>query len=128
MPLYSLKVKTLVARWKHFRSSSFAIFVDHAVPQWVLHCVCVCVCVCVCGHKKRFDQFGFLGAKGTVPIEIHREIQAVYVPNVVTMQHVRKWCREISGCRVSMTDEQRSGRPSRIPPSIDRVLRNGFPA
>jgi len=41
MPLYSLKVQTLVARWKHFRSSSSAIFVDDAVPQWVLYCVCV---------------------------------------------------------------------------------------
>ena len=28
MNLYSLKVQTLVARWKHFRSSSSAIFVD----------------------------------------------------------------------------------------------------
>ena len=45
MPLYSLKVQTLLARWKHFRSSSSAIFVDDAVPQWVLYCVCVCVCV-----------------------------------------------------------------------------------
>jgi hypothetical protein len=120
MPLYSLKVQTLVARWKHFRSSSSAIFVDDAVPQWVLYCVCVCVC----GHKKRFDHW----AKGTVPIEIHREIQAVYGPNVMTVQHVRKWCREFSDCRVSVTDEQRSGSPSRIPPSIDRVLRDGFPA
>jgi len=57
MPLYSLKVQTLVARWKLFRSSSSAIFVDDAVPQWLLYCVC--------GHKKRFDQlFGFCGQKG----------------------------------------------------------------
>ena len=44
MPLYSLKVQTLATRGKHFHSSSSAIFVDHAVPQWVLYCVC--------GHKK----------------------------------------------------------------------------
>jgi hypothetical protein len=30
----------------------------------------------------------------------------------MTVQHVRKWCREFSGCRVSVTDEQRSERPS----------------
>ena len=33
MPLYSLKVQTLATRWKHFHSSSSAIFVDDAVPQ-----------------------------------------------------------------------------------------------
>jgi len=36
----------------------------------------------------------------------------VYGPNVMTVQHVRKWCREFSGCHVTVTDEQRSGRPS----------------
>ena len=41
MPLYSLKVQTLATRWKHFHSSSSAIFVDNAIPQWVLYCVCV---------------------------------------------------------------------------------------
>ena len=57
MPLYALKVQTLVARWKHFRSSSSAIFVDDAVPQWVLFCVC--------RHKKMCDQiFGICGQKG----------------------------------------------------------------
>ena len=54
----------------------------------------------------------FLWAKGTAPIEIHHEIQAVNGSNVMTVQHVRKWCREFSGCRLSVTDEQRSGRPS----------------
>ena len=53
MPLYSLKVQTLVSRWKHFRSSSSTIFVDDSVPQWVLFCVC--------GHKKRCDQLFGLG-------------------------------------------------------------------
>jgi len=41
MPLYSLKVQTLVTRWKLFRGSSSAIFVDDAVLQWLLYCVCV---------------------------------------------------------------------------------------
>jgi len=62
MPLYSLKVPTLVARWKPFRSSSSAIFVGSAVPQWLLYCVC--------GHKKRFDQlFGFCGQKGQLQLK-----------------------------------------------------------
>jgi hypothetical protein len=65
MPLYSLKVQILVARWKHFHCSSSAIFVDDAVPQWVLYCVCVCVC----GHKKRFDKFGFCGRKGQLQLK-----------------------------------------------------------
>jgi hypothetical protein len=83
--------------------------------------------LCVCVWTQRGLIIWLLCAKGTAPIEIHREIQEVYGPNVMTVQHVRKWCREFSGCRVSVTDEQRSGHPSRIPPSIDRVLRNGFP-
>ena len=37
MPLCSLKVQTLVARWKHLRSSSSAIFVDDAVLQRALY-------------------------------------------------------------------------------------------
>ena len=61
MPLYSLKVQTLIARWKHFRSSSSTISVVDAVLQWALYCVCVCVCVCVCGHKMRCDQLFGLG-------------------------------------------------------------------
>ena len=62
MPLYSLKVQTLLARWKHFRSSSSAIFVDNTVPQWVLYCVC--------RHMKRCDQlFGFYGQKGQLQLK-----------------------------------------------------------
>ena len=54
MPLYSLKVQTLATRWKHFRGSSSAIFVDDAVPQWVLYCVCVCV-----DTRRRMEQWGW---------------------------------------------------------------------
>jgi len=62
MPLYSLKVQTLVARWKLFRSSNSAIFVDDAVPHWLLYCVC--------GHKKRLDQiFGLCGQKGQIQLK-----------------------------------------------------------
>ena len=52
MALYSLKVQTLATRWKHFHSSSSAIFVDDAVLQWVLYCVW--------GHKKNDGAGKFL--------------------------------------------------------------------
>ena len=71
MPLYSLKVQTLVARWKHFRSSSSAIFVDDTVAQWG-------TVLCVWTQEELRSVIRFLWANGTAPIEIHREIQAVY--------------------------------------------------
>ena len=67
----------------------------------------------------------FLWAKGTAPTEIHREIETVYGCNVMTMQHVRKWCREFIGGRVSVTDEQRSGRPSTsadLVPAVEQIV------
>jgi len=64
MPRYSLKVQTLVARWKHFCSSSTAISVYDAVPQQVPYCVC--------GHKKRCNQLFrtgiFLSSRPTAQI------------------------------------------------------------
>ena len=69
----------------------------------------------------------FLRAKGTAPIEINREIRAVYDSNVMKVQHVGKWCREFSGCRLSVTDEQRSGRSSTsadLVPAIDETARS----
>ena len=42
----------------------------------------------------------FFWAKGTAPTEIHWEIETVYGCNVMTVQHVRKWCQEFSGGRV----------------------------
>jgi len=62
MTIYSLKVQTFVARWKLFLSSNSAIFVDDAVPQWLLYFLC--------GHKKMFDQiFGFCGQKGQLQLK-----------------------------------------------------------
>jgi hypothetical protein len=46
------------------------------------------------------------------PVEIHRELVAVYGANVMTVQHVRKWCREFDSGRVNVMDEQRGGWPS----------------
>jgi hypothetical protein len=50
--------------------------------------------------------------KKVPPVEIHRELVTVYGANVMTVQHVRKWCRELDSGRVNVTDVQRSGRPS----------------
>jgi hypothetical protein len=41
------------------------------------------------------------------PVEILRELVTVYGTNVVTVQHVRKWCREFDSGQVNMMDEQR---------------------
>ena len=63
--------------------------------------------MCVWTQEEFRSVIRFLWAKGTAPIEIHREIQAVYGPDVMTVQHVRKWCREFSDGRVSVTDEHK---------------------
>jgi len=86
--------------------------------------------LCVWTQEEVRLVIRFLWAKGTAPIEIHREIQAVYGSNVMTVQHVRKWCREFSGFRVSVTDEQRSGRPStsaNLVPTIEEIVRANPP-
>ena len=51
--------------------------------------------LCVWTQEEVQSVIWFFWAKGTAPFEIHREIQAVYGPNVMTVQHVRKWCRGI---------------------------------
>jgi hypothetical protein len=35
----------------------------------------------------------FLWAKKVPPVEIHSKLVTVYDANVMTVQHVRKWCR-----------------------------------
>jgi hypothetical protein len=42
----------------------------------------------------------------------------VYGANVITVQHVHKWCREFDSGRVNVMDELRSGWP---PMSADLV-------
>ena len=117
MPLYSLKDQTLTIRWEHFHSSSSAIFVDDAVPQWVLYCVCVWT------QEKRWNDGAgeFLNTRptarsGTFGLSsLPQHEKNIFMPsdsNHMMMSSLR--CKH--GCVV------------RIPPSIDRVLRNGFPA
>ena len=55
----------------------------------------------------------FLNAKGERPVEIHKQIVAVY-GNVMNRQNVTKWCREFSKGRTDVHDEQRSGKSSLI--------------
>jgi hypothetical protein len=43
--------------------------------------------------------------KKVPPVEIHCEIVTVYGANVMTVQHVHKWCRESDSGRVNMMDE-----------------------
>jgi hypothetical protein len=50
--------------------------------------------------------------KNVPSVEIHREPVTVYGANVITVQHVHKWCKEFDSGRVNVMDEQRSGRPS----------------
>ena len=55
----------------------------------------------------------FLNAKGEHPVEIRKQIVAVY-GTVMNRQNVTKWCREFSEGKTDVHDEQRSGRPSLI--------------
>jgi hypothetical protein len=60
----------------------------------------------------------FLRAKEVPPAEIHRELVTVYCTNVMTVQHMPKWCREFDSGQMNVMDEKRSGRPST---SVDLV-------
>jgi hypothetical protein len=60
----------------------------------------------------------FLRAKKVPPAEIHHELGTVYGANVMTVQHVHKWCREFDSGQVNVMDEQRRGWPST---SVDLV-------
>jgi histone-lysine N-methyltransferase SETMAR len=57
--------------------------------------------------------------KKVPPVEIHRDLVTVCGANVMTVQHVRKWCREFDSGRVNVLDEQKIGQPSM---STDLVL------
>jgi hypothetical protein len=50
--------------------------------------------------------------KKVTPVEINSELVTGYGANAMTVQHVRKWCREFDSGRVNVMVEQRSGRPS----------------
>jgi len=76
-------------------------------------------------QEKVKSVIRFLWTKGTAPIEIHHEIQAVYGSNVVAVKHVRKWCWEFRGCCVRVTDEQRCRCPSTSPDLVPAIEESG---
>ena len=53
----------------------------------------------------------FLNTKGERPVEIHKQIVAVY-GNVMKRQNVTKWCHEFFEGRTDIHNKQRSSRPS----------------
>ena len=55
----------------------------------------------------------FLNTKCEHPLEIHKQIVAVY-GNVMNQQYVMKWCCEFSEGRTDVHDKQKSGRQSLI--------------
>ena len=68
----------------------------------------------------------FLNAKGTKPIEIHRQLVEVYGESCMDIKNVRKWCREFESGRTAIHDEKRTGRPSisdETVAKIERVMR-----
>lgn len=67
----------------------------------------------------------FLHAKKLPPVEIHRQLCEIYGEACISVQHVRKWCREFSEGRTDVHDEHRSGRPSisdEVVSKIERIL------
>ncbi|CAN8026656.1 unnamed protein product, partial [Ixodes persulcatus] len=63
----------------------------------------------------------FLCAKSAAPVGILSQLCEVYGEKCISIQHVRKWCREFKdGCR-DVHDEQRSGRPSDSDETIAKV-------
>ena len=57
----------------------------------------------------------FLNHLNVKPVEIHRQLVAVYGENVMNERNVRKWCERFRNTkRVNVHDEERSGRPSII--------------
>jgi hypothetical protein len=60
----------------------------------------------------------FPNPKGDHPVDIHKQIVAVY-GHVMNRQNVTKWCRESSEGRTEVHDKQkRSNRPSLISDNI----------
>jgi hypothetical protein len=65
----------------------------------------------------------FLNAQNTRPIEIYRELIAVYGEGVMNGSNVRKLCRMFNEGRTNVHDEERSGCPSLITEDLkNRIL------
>ena len=67
----------------------------------------------------------FLHAKKLKAVEIHKQLIEIYGETCISVQHVRKWCREFSKGRTDIHDERWSGRPSisdKVVAKIERIL------
>jgi hypothetical protein len=62
--------------------------------------------------KEVCSVIRFLWAKHVSPVEIHRQLIEVYGDGVMSVQHVREWCREFKNGRTNIHDDDRTGRPS----------------
>jgi hypothetical protein len=62
----------------------------------------------------------FLKMKGERPVEIHKQILAVY-GGIMNWQNVMQWCHDFSEGRTDVHDQQRSGRPSLISDELPLV-------
>jgi hypothetical protein len=62
--------------------------------------------------KRRSEFCHFFFMEKIQLVELHRELVTVYGANVMTVQHMRKWCREFGSGRVNVMDENGSGQSS----------------
>ncbi|CAG9826561.1 unnamed protein product [Diabrotica balteata] len=65
---------------------------------------------------------GFLKVKQISPIDIHRQLIEDYGEKSISIQHVRKWCREFSEGRTNIHDKDRTGRLSVSDEKVKRIL------
>ena len=54
----------------------------------------------------------FLNLQGQPAVRIHEELVSVYGTGVMSVEKVRKWCREFKAGRTDVHDLSRSGRPN----------------
>lgn len=71
----------------------------------------------------------FLNAQQVKPIEIYRQIKAVYGEDAMNESSVRKWCIMFKQGRTNVHDEDRSGRPSLVTDELkqkvdEKILEN----
>ncbi|XP_018574826.1 uncharacterized protein LOC108913710 [Anoplophora glabripennis] len=64
-----------------------------------------------------------LHAKKLEPIDIYRQLSEIYVQKCISVQHVRKWCREFSNGCTDIHDEKRSGRLSISDETVEKIER-----
>ncbi|GBN74832.1 hypothetical protein AVEN_137482-1 [Araneus ventricosus] len=68
----------------------------------------------------------FLWAKKLSAADIHRELCAVYGPNIMSEGSVRQWVRFFKDGRTNIHDESRSGRPSVVSADLIKEIDEKF--